>query len=158
MVAPPLPYEAPSRGRPSDYSADIAEAICAGLAEGKTLRAVCRAAGMPSEVTVRRWALEDREGFSAQYGKAREIGYQRMADEILEIADDSSCDSIVDGETGAERINSEFVARSRLKVDTRKWLLSKALPKIYGDKITQEHQGAGGGPVLFQTIYEPASN
>ena len=63
-----------------------------------------------------------------------------MADETLEIADDSSHDTITDDE-GNERFNSEFAARSRLRVDTRKWLLSKALPKVYGDKITTEHTG-----------------
>jgi hypothetical protein len=128
------------RGRPSAFTAELAQEICRRLAEGQTLRAVCRDEAMPQESTVRRWALEDREGFLAQYATAREIGYQSMADETLEIADDSSQDEVTDGE-GNVRFNSEFAARSRLRVDTRKWLLSKALPKIYGDKIIQEHTG-----------------
>lgn len=89
---------------------------------------------MPSERTVRRWAA-DRESFSPQYAKARESGYQGMADELLEIADDKSGDP----------------ARDRLRLDTRKWLLSKALPKVYGDKL--QHTGDGGeGPITVQVV------
>ena len=81
---------------------------------------------MPDERTVRSWALADVEGFAAQYAHAREIGYQNLADELLEIADN------LGGEWG----------RDRLRVDTRKWLLSKALPKVYGDKQQIEHSGS----------------
>jgi hypothetical protein len=106
---------------------------------------------MPPESTVRRWALEDRDGFSAQYARAREIGYGAMADELIEISDDSSGDLKTD-ENGNARMDAEFVGRSRLKVDTRKWLLSKALPKVYGDKITQEVSGPNGGPIPITKI------
>lgn len=134
--------DAPKLGRPTVFSKELADTICAALAECGNLREVCRAEGMPSESAVRRWALEDVEGFSAQYSRAREIGYLCMADETLDIADDSSGDTKKDPETGSTSMDSEFVARSRLKVDTRKWLLSKVLPKIFGDKVTQEHTGA----------------
>jgi hypothetical protein len=69
--------------------------------------------------------LDDVEGFSGHYARAREIGYQGMADDLTEIAD-------AYGDP----------ARDRLRVDTRKWLLSKALPKIYGDKQQIEHSGS----------------
>ena len=123
------------QGRPTDYTEELAAEICRRLSEGATLRAVCKADDMPSESVVRKWAVEDRCGFRAHYTGAREIGYLSMADEIVEIADDSHGDTITDPETGAEKMDGEFVARSRIKIDTRKWLLSKALPKIYGDKI-----------------------
>lgn len=106
---------------------------------------------MPPESTVRKWALEDRDGFSAQYATAREIGYQSMADELLDIADDSSGD-VQSDEDGNKKFNGEFASRSRLRVDTRKWLLSKALPKVYGEKVVQEHTGPDGGPVQVQRI------
>lgn len=124
-------------GRPSDYSPELAALICGELAEGLTLREVCRADDMPAESTVRRWALEDREGFSAQYTRAREIGYHAMADEVIEIAD-----------------SSRDPADKRLMFDARRWLLSKALPKVYGDKITQEVSGPGGGPLSTITTIE----
>jgi hypothetical protein len=137
----------PRRGRPTEYTAQLAAEICAQLAEGKTLRSVCKAEGMPPESTVRRWVMDDREGFAAHYAISREIGYQCMADELLDIADDNSRDTSVD-EDGHEATNHDVIARSRLRVDTRKWLLSKALPKVYGEKITQEVTGADGAPLV----------
>lgn len=101
---------------------------------------------MPSEALVRVWASDQTLPFFSQYAQAREIGYHVMADELLEIADDGINDRIVD-EDGNERTDHDVIARSRLRVDTRKWLLSKALPKIYGDKIQNEHTGANGGPI-----------
>jgi hypothetical protein len=89
---------------------------------------------MPAESTVRAWALDDVQGFSAHYSRAREIGYLSMADEMVEIADDTAGDTIKDND-GNDRADHEWISRSRLRVDTRKWLLSKALPKVYGDKI-----------------------
>lgn len=63
-----------------------------------------------------------------------------MADEIKEISDDGSNDWMErnDGENVAWVANGEHIQRSRLRVDTRKWHLSKALPKIYGDRHTHE--------------------
>jgi hypothetical protein len=114
------------RGRPSIFSLELADRLCERLADGETLRAICRDEGMPDERTVRRWALDDLEGFAGHYARAREIGYQGMADDLTEIADAKDGDP----------------ARDRLRVDTRKWLLSKALPKIYGDKQQIEHSGS----------------
>lgn len=139
------------RGRPSVYTQELADRICEGLRDGKTLRAVCRQDGMPDEKSVRTWAADPTHPFAPQYAQAREIGYQVMADELLEISDDSKNDAIVD-EEGNERPNTEFVARSRLRVDTRKWLLSKALPKIYGDRVETRVVGADGGAVEVKDI------
>lgn len=105
-------------GRPSLYTPELATQICARLAEGESLRAICRDDAMPARSTVIAWVLENK-AFSDQYAKAREIGYRDMAEEILEIADDKAGDA----------------QRDRLRVDSRKWLLSKALPKIYGEKL-----------------------
>jgi hypothetical protein len=148
-----------TRGRPSVYSKALAALICAELAKGRTLRDVCRDDGMPDESTVREWALDNRKenpqddeelGFSPQYSRAREIGYHSVFDETLEIADDGTNDWVErSGEDGQRLyvLNGEHVQRSRLRVDTRKWFLAKALPKLYGEKITTEHSGPGGGPI-----------
>jgi len=107
---------------------------------------------MPHEATVRGWALKEdeeaRPGFFTQYARAREIGYHSMADETLEISDDGTNDWMkrTHGEDTIDVVNNEAIARSRLRVDTRKWLLSKALPKIYGDRVTQVHEG-GDKPI-----------
>lgn len=128
------------RGRPTVFTAEIAARICEGLAEGRSLRDVCTDEDMPAESTVRAWALEDREGFSAQYARAREIGYHAMADELMDIADNGMNDWMERrGEEDAGWVaNGEHIQRSRLRVDTRKWMLSKVLPKVYGEKIDHE--------------------
>ena len=74
-----------------------------------------------------------------------------MADELLEVADDGRNDWMErqDDNGGTSwQANGEHIQRSRLRVDTRKWMLSKALPKVFGDKITQEVTGANGAPLV----------
>lgn len=136
------------QGRPTAYTSEIAETICNRLAAGESLRAICETEGMPDESTVRAWAIENREGFSPHYARAREVQFERWADEILEIADDGSRDTVVNAD-GVEIVNHDHINRSRLRVDTRKWLLSKLLPKKFGDKVQNEHVGEGGGPITF---------
>jgi hypothetical protein len=122
-------------GRPTLYTADIAKRILEDLSDGRPLAHVCRDPGMPSHVTVRQWEKDDREGFAARYRRAREIGYDMMANEILAIADDSRGDRIVrrrsDGTTEIVA-NPANVRRARLRAKARCWLLSKALPRHYG--------------------------
>lgn len=140
------------RGRPTEYTPEIAKDICDKLAQGMSLREICKSEDMPHESTVRHWALEDREGFFTHYEKSRQIGYHAMADELLDIADNGTNDWMErNGEDDAGwQANGEHLQRSRLRVDTRKWMLSKTLPKIYGDRVTQEHVGANDGPIQFE--------
>jgi hypothetical protein len=147
------------RGRPSIYTQEIAALICEGLARGMTLREVCKAPDMPGESTVRNWALTDHCGFFAHYAKAREIGYHCMADETIDIADNAANDWMErNGENDQGwQINGEHIQRSRLRIDTRKWLLSKALPKIYGDKSSVELSGPDGGAIPMPTRIEIVS-
>ena len=123
------------RGRPSIYTEELASRICERLAAGESLRKICADDDMPDRSTVRAWAL-DNPIFSAQYARAREIGWTDIAEDLLDIADDKAGDP----------------SRDRLRVDTRKWLLSKMLPKVYGDKNTTELTGPGGGPVQITRI------
>jgi hypothetical protein len=101
------------------------------------------------------WVVEDREGFSPRYARAREIQAYDIADELLEIADDARNDWM-EREGGAEAVafelNGENIQRSRVRIDTRKWLLSKMLPKVYGDKSEVAVTGANGGPVQSQSV------
>lgn len=100
--------------------------------EGLSIRRVCQIPGFPSIYTFYEWLKEDPE-FAKQYARACEARADKIADEILEIADDSSQDSITT-ENG-EIENREFVNRSKVRIDARKWLLSKLHPKKYGDKL-----------------------
>lgn len=140
-------------GRPSDYSSELAVLICARMGEGESLRSICRDDAMPALSTVFRWLAGDRE-FQEQYARAMDARATLLAEEILEISDESSGDAVTDPETGTVRMDAEFVARSRLRVDSRKWLAARMAPKKYGDKVTQEISGPGGAPVSTITKIE----
>lgn len=148
------------KGRPTQYTTEMAALICEFLSEGLTLRQVCRQDGMPPESTVRSWAMDDREGFFAQYTRAREIGYHAMADEIMDISDDGQNDWMErNGEDNEGwQINGEALGRSRLRVDSRKWMLSKALPKIYGDKVLHGSDPDNPLPEQQVTVYQLPDN
>jgi hypothetical protein len=115
------------------YTEDLGNEICEYIAQGMTLREACRQPGMPPESTVRLWVLDDRYGFAAQYARARNLLIDYWSDEIVEIADDSADDTIE--VRGRLVTNHEVVNRSRLRIDTRKWLLSKLKPERYGEQI-----------------------
>lgn len=128
-------------GRPSSFTQEIADAICGEIAEGKSLRAVLRDnEDLPAASTVCRWLAQNQE-FQKQYARAREAQADALFDEILGIADDGRNDSYTD-EEGNERTNHDVIARSRLRVDARKWMAGKLRPKVYGDKL----EVAGPGP------------
>ncbi len=133
------------RGRPSSYTDALAVKICRRIAEGESLRKVCRDASMPDKMTVLRWlAYEEKAEFRAQYARAREMQADALFDEALEIADDASGDWTTT-EDGKKVLDHEHVQRSRLRVDTRKWAAGKLAPKKYGDRL--QHTGEGGGPI-----------
>ena len=145
-------------GRKCSITPEIAEAVCEKLASGLTLREICRAEGMPPESTVRLWAMDDQDGFAAKYKRAREIGYQSMADELLEISDDGTNDWMKRNDQDGEgfSVNGENIQRSRLRIDTRKWMLAKALPKVYGDKLDLvSSDGTMTPQVITRTIVDP---
>lgn len=140
-------------GRPSTYSQELADRICEKLAEGLSLRTVCKEDWAPALSSVFKW-LREKPEFSEQYAKAKEQGALAMFEEILDIADDGTNDWMeihsADGEAIGWKQNGEAIQRSRLRVDTRKWALSKILPKKYGDRQQLEHTGPEGGPVQMQ--------
>lgn len=119
---------------------DLCEAILKRVAGGESLRSVCADEDMPALTTANDWLHSEEYG--EHYARAREQRAEAMFEEILAISDDGSNDYIVDPETGLERLNSEHVQRSRLRVDSRKWMLGKMQPKTYGDKLDVEHKGA----------------
>jgi hypothetical protein len=118
------------------FTQEKGDQVCALLAEGSSLRKAAAACGV-SASHVLDWTKGNAE-FGEQYARARARGYELLADEIIEISDDASHD-VIQTEQG-EKPNTEFVARSRLRVDSRKWMLAKMLPKVYGDKIEATHE------------------
>jgi|WetSurMetagenome_2_1015567.scaffolds.fasta_scaffold01362_12 hypothetical protein len=144
------------RGRPSIYTEALGDEICKRLADGESLNAICKDSHMPDERAVRYWALDLAHSFSPKYTRAREVQAMRWADELLDIADDNVGD-VVSSDDGVERVNHDHIARSRLRVDTRKWLLSKMLPKVFGEVMTNKHTGHDGGAVkVGVTVMTPS--
>ncbi len=123
--------------RPSDYTQELADKICAELSEGVSLRGVCLKEEMPSLQTIFNW-MRTKPGFLEQYARAKQESADAMADEILDISDDGTNDweerEIAGGRT-IIALNSEAVQRSKLRVDTRKWLMAKMKPKKYGEQL-----------------------
>ena len=111
-------------GRPSSYSTELIDAICQKVSQGQALLHVCEEKGFPTQTTVFRW-LNEKEEFRKKYARAREIQIERMALDALRIADDPN----------------EDPQSRRVRVDTRKWILSKWAPKKYGDKLEVEQTG-----------------
>ena len=92
------------------------------------------------------WLDGKHPDFTEQYARAREAQADKLAEEILAIADDGRSDTYLDAE-GNEKTDNEAIQRSKLRVEARKWLASKMAPKKYGEKVTQEHTGANGGAI-----------
>jgi hypothetical protein len=134
-------------GRPSKFTQEIADSVCERIASGDSVRTICLDSDMPPMSTVFRW-LAQIESFREQYARAREAQADLMAEEILAIADETEHDTI-DTENG-ERPTNEWIARSRLRVDARKWLASKMAPKKYGDKLDLDAtiSGKAGAPAV----------
>jgi len=126
-------------GAPSIKTPELLAALLKRLSMGESMRAVCADPDMPSESVVYEW-LEVDTDFAERYAQARARAMDRMADEILEIADDGTNDTYEDSD-GHERTDAEVIQRSKLRVDARKWLMSKLAPKKYGDLQRIEHAG-----------------
>ena len=110
------------RGRPSVYNQAVADEICRRMALGESLHSICRDDGFPPHSTVREWAVDDREGFSAQYARARELQAHAIAEAAMD-----------------EALSATDPMLARLAFDARKWFAGKVLPKHYGDKAYVDH-------------------
>lgn len=121
----------------------IIEDVLAEIASGRSLRSVCSDNGMPSVKTFLGWIKDDEDVLGKQYARACEMRADAIFEEVLEIADDGINDTYT--KDGNEITNHDVIARSRLRVDARKWMLGKMRPKKYGDKVT--HVGDETQPI-----------
>jgi len=143
-------------GRPTKYCDKLRISICDRLAEGETLRSICRDNDMPDRSTIARWSYENIgevkdgeevkvQGFYYHYTRARDVGLDVMADDILDISDTyikakKTKTYKVDGKDVTEVMTGDAVERARLRVESRKWYLSKMAPKRYGNERVIKHQ------------------
>jgi len=154
-LAPKKNPVAPKKtGRPSKYDPEIARIICEQLSEGIPLRQICREnEGFPAWRTVYDWMGRD-DALSAAISRARDIGYDAIAEECLYIADTQTMtERVTEAEnpaTGAlvrSVVRSDDVNARRLQVETRLKLLAKFHPSKYGDRVGL-HGVDGAAPIL----------
>lgn len=110
------------------------EEVCLRIEKGQSLKFIFESENSPMSNTLFYRLLRGNKDLNERYARAREIYAASIFDEIIEIADESHSDVEI-GEDGRVFTNNEVVQRSRLKIDARKWVLSKLEPKKYGDKL-----------------------
>lgn len=134
-------------GRQEIYTEELATKICLEIAtSSKSLRTICKELNI-SVATILNWLKDPSKlSFLAQYARAKEEQADFMAEEMIEIADDGTNDTMtIEGRNGPVEVeNKEWTSRSKLRVETRKWIASKLKPKKYGDKMDVT---TGGEPV-----------
>lgn len=144
-------------GRPSDYTPEIALAICERLVGKESLRKICLDEDMPSTTSVFRW-LEAHESFREQYARAREMQADAFADEMTDIADTPMVGQTKKiTEDGVEITEEDMLGHRKLQIDTRKWIASKLKPKKYGEKQQVEHSGTVSLEQLIAGSRDPSS-
>lgn len=125
--------------RPTSYTDEIADEICARIADGQSLRAICEGEDYPDRSTVFRWLSDPaNDRFRNQYALARESQADSFADDIADIADDEKLEP-----------NDK-----RVRIDARKWLAGKLRPKVYGDKVAVTGGGAGDPPIRHSHAFD----
>lgn len=132
-------------GRPPLFSEALGLAICERIADGESLRRICKDDGMPSIETVRKWLVQGAKTetdddpyrvFLAQYARAREDQADSYADKITDLAEVAVS---ADDRTQVEGI--------KVAIDALKWAAGKRKPKVYGDKVQSEISGPEGAPL-----------
>lgn len=159
-------------GRPSTFTAEVGDEICARLASGMPLSRICKDEGMPAIKTVYGW-LRLHEGFRQQYARAREDQADTLADETIDIANTPLEGEIVTERTGVDKdgkpvedtttVTKDMIEHRRLQVETRKWFAARMAPRKYSERLMQEHSGPNGGPIetvteIRRTVVRPGQN
>lgn len=141
-------------GRPTLFTEELIDKILEQIADGANERDIFKQEGYPIwrawTAFKRKESINENSTFMPQYRMAFEDKYLCWESLITNISDDQSRDQVPDGKGGYKSDNTA-VNRDRLRVDSRKWLMAKALPKVYGDKLQQELSNPDGtafAPIL----------
>lgn len=156
--SPPKVVQAKTEVPAHAYTDEKFEAICERIAQGETLREMCREEGMPRWRQVYRWIAEDdekpveeRKNLRTRFMRARDEGFDAIAEETLRIADDARNDWMEkydkDGNNIGWQLNGEHVQRSKLRIETRLKLLAKWSPNKYGESVNLNHGGQVDNPI-----------
>jgi len=143
----PAPAKKPV-GAPTTYNNHIATVICIRIAEGESLNRILKEQGMPAQSSVYEWLLRHPE-FAEKYTRAREEQADTLADEIIDIADESPETVEVRDKEGNVldiKIDSGYVSYQKQRIEARKWTAMKLKPRKYGDRVALE--GVEGGAAI----------
>jgi hypothetical protein len=136
------------RGRPLDPNGWVIhrDTLCERLTQGETLRAICRDLKInPS--TISQAALRDTPtGFNAQYAQARANQAHAFADDIVEEAYQTPQ---MHETAFGPKVDSGWVQLLRVRIDAKKWLMSKINPQAYGDKLDVTSDGKSLAPIAL---------
>lgn len=113
------------------YDAELAAKVLDLLAQSGSLRRVCRELGV-SRNSIIPWVVDNTEGFGDAYARAKEHGIDTLVEETLDIADDGSNDYMA-AKDGMQ-LDTEHIQRSKIRVETRRWLAERMAPRRYGLK------------------------
>jgi len=131
-----------------EVSSRLVNVIIQRVANGESLRAICRDEGMPPRTSVRK-RINQSSSLRAQFARACEERAELLCDDLLDISDSTQVGEVVTtGPKGVEVKQADMLGHRQLQVDTRKWLLSKLMPHRFGERV--EHTGAGGGAIQVE--------
>jgi hypothetical protein len=141
-----------ARRRQGGYTRPLGKAIARMMVKGLTINRIGKRPRMPPASTIYTWVGTPNHPILEHYARARESYYARMAEDIVDLADDSGSDWKVElrgkDATPVKVLDREALERTKLRIETRKWLLAKALPHLYGDQVGKGNdtgQDAGTG-------------
>ena len=132
------------------YDANTVEEICRRLRAGESLLRISKDPKMPSQRTLSDWVARNHLGFAEKFLEAKRISAHFLAEKALDEAYNAADDFYLDDE-GRPVFDGHHVQRSKLIIDTIKWEVSKMLPRIYGDKVTQEFGVSGDLAKLLES-------
>ncbi len=131
-------------GRPSVYTPEIEEEILQRLASGESLRAICQSEHMPSDFTVRSWVIDNKEGISSRYSRARAIGVDALRDKTLAEAE--------------MKLDPQDIPAAQLKWRARTWHMAKMRPEKYGDRTVLAGDSANPLTITLATLDKMREN
>ena len=143
MTAPKDPKDYKRIGAPPwEYDSILGEEICEAISlSTDSMKKILEAhPHFPCEKLIRKWRLKI-PSFGLMYAQAKMMQAELFAEEVIEIADDSTGDAYVD-ERGKIKCDNEFVHRSKIRIDTRKWIACKLVPRVYGDHKLEDIPGS----------------
>ena len=129
-----------TRGRPTKYNNDLAEAICVRLANGESLRSICKDDGMPDKSTILRWVVKPDHPFCNQYMIAREAAGYSHADSVVDLSDE------------LRFVEGSDPQKARVAMMGYQWAAERMAPKKHSPKHIMEHSGPGGGPIPVSRV------